>query len=197
MGKFFVVSILFVASLTSSCVTTRPVIQEISLPPQRIAQNGYSIIPLHEAGWLIAYRDSGQFMLGKRGSDRNESVVIRAFVRPLPLLKSDEEFTGFAKLVLTAETPRHKMLSQQTKLVNVQSQSCVRIDSVMEDHGFVKQAARKDPMILEAFSLFCKHPNGSTGILIAYSHRFYEEHRDVESGKKAQKIFESIEFSSL
>jgi hypothetical protein len=153
---------------------------------------------LDEAGWLIGHRSSETLILGKRGSDPDENIVIRAFAKVLPPLKSDEEFIGFAKSVLIMEgATRHKVLSQQTKLVKVKSQSCARSDTVMEDHGAVKRSSRTDPMILEVFSLLCKHPNGSTGILVAYSHRFYQGHGDAESSKKAQKIFDSLEFSNL
>jgi len=198
MKKLSVVALLFAATLTSSCITTRPAMQEVTLPPQRIAQNGYSLVPLDETGWLLGYRDSEQLILGKRGSDPDENIVVRAFAKVIPPLKSDEEFLGFAKSVLIMEgATRHKVLSQQTKLVKVKSQSCARVDTVMEDHDAVKRSSKTDSMILEAFSLLCKHPNGSTGILIAYSHRFYQGNRDAESSKKAQRIFDSVEFSNL
>jgi hypothetical protein len=67
----------------------------------------------------------------------------------------------------------------------------------MEDHNAVKRSSRADLMILEAYSLVCKHPNGSTGILVAYSHRFYSGQKDTEAAVKAQNIFDSLEFLSL
>ena len=198
MKRLPVAAILFAVTLISSCATTRPAMQEISLPPQRIAENGYSLVPLDEPGWLIGHRDSETLVLGKRGSDPDENIIIRAFAKVLPPLKSDEEFIEFAKSVLIMEgATRHKVLSHQTKLLKVRSQSCARSDTVMEDHGAVKQSSRTDPMILEAFSLLCKHPNGSTCIVVAYSHRFYQGHGDAESSKKAQKIFDSLDFSNL
>jgi hypothetical protein len=191
-------SLLFVTIFLSSCATTRSGMQEVSLPPQRVAENGYSLVPLDEAGWLILHRDSESLVLGKRGSDPDENIIIRAFAKVLPPLKSDEEFVGFAKSVLIMDgATRHKVLSQETKLVKVKSQSCARSDTVMEDNTPVRRTSRTDPMILEAFSLLCKHPNGSTGIVVAYSHRFYQGHKDAESSKKAQKIFDSLEFSNL
>lgn len=198
MKKLCAASLLFVTIFLSSCATTRSAMQEVPIPPQRISGNGYSLLPLHEAGWTILYRDSETLILGKRGSDPDENIIIRAFAKVLPPLKSDEEFIGFAKSVLIMDRATQlKVLSQQTKPVKVKSQSCIRTDTVMEDHGAVKRSSRTDPMILEAFSLLCKHPNGSTGIVVAYSHRFYQGHEDMESSKKAQKIFDSLEFSNL
>ena len=172
--------------------------QEVPLSPQRIILSGYSLVPLDEKGWVIGQRSHETLVLGKRGKDPDENMIIRAFAEVLPPLKSDEEFIGFAKSVLVMEgAARHKVLSQQTKLVKIKSQPCVRTDTVMEDHNAVKRSSRTDPMILEAYSLTCKHPNGSTGILVAYSHRFYPGQKDPEAGVKAQKIFDSLEFSNL
>lgn len=198
MKRLPVAAILIAATLISSCATTHPAMQEVPLPPQRISKNGYSLVPLDEAGWLILHQDSETLVLGKLGSDPDENISIRAFAKVLPPLKSDEEFVGFAKSVLImGGATRHKVLSQQTKFVKVKSQSCVRSDTVMEDHDAVKRSSRTDLMILEAFSLLCKHPNGSTGIVVAYSHRFYQGHKDAESINKAKKIFDSLEFSNL
>lgn len=198
MKKSSAVAALLIATLVSACATTRPAMQELSLPPQRITANGYSLVPLNEAGWFILHRSPEILVLGKHGSDPDENIVIRAFAKVLPPLKSDEEFIGFAKSVLVMEgATRHKVLSQQTQLVKIKSQSCARSDTVMEDHGAVKRSSRTGPMILEAFSLLCKHPNGSTGIVVAYSHRFYQGQGDAESSKKAQKIFDSLDFSDL
>ena len=198
MRTLLTVMLSVVVLLGASCAPVRPTMEEVPLPPQRISQKGYSLVPLDETGWLIGYRDSEKLVLGKRANDPDENFVIRAFAEVLPPLKSEEELMGFAKSVLIMEgAARHKVLSQETKRVTMKGQSCVRTDTVMEDHGAVKRSSRTDYMILEAHSLLCKHPNKSTGILVAYSHRYYPGDQDPESTKKAQKIFDSIEFSNL
>lgn len=198
MKKFLVAAVFFPVVLISACATTRPTIQEVSLPPQRIILSGYSLVPLDEKGWFIGLRDREAVVLGKRGNDPDENMIIRSFAEVLPPLKSEEEFIGFGKSVLVMEgAARHKVLSQQTKPVKVKSQPCVRSDTVMEDHNAVKRSSRADTMILEAYSLVCKHPNGSTGIAVVYSHRFYAGQKDPAAGMKAQKIFDSLEFSNL
>ena len=198
MRKLSAVILLVTAAFTSSCAPTRPAIKEVTLPPQRIAQNGYSLVPLDEAEWLIGYRDSEALVIGKQGSDPDENMIIRAFAKVLPPLQSDAEFIGFAKSVLIMEgAARHKVLSQETKFVKVRGQSCAKTDTVMEDHGAVKRSSRTDHMILEVFALLCKHPNQTTGILVAYSHRYYKGHKDKNSAIKAKILFDSIEFLDL
>lgn len=198
MRKLFIVSLVAIAAGTSSCAPVRPSMEELPLPPQRIVQRGYSLLPLNEAGWLIGYRDPEKLVLGKRGNNPDETFVIRSFTQVLPPLKSQEEFIGFAKSVLIMEgAARHKVISQEEKQVIVKGQSCVQTDTLMEDHEAVKRSSRTEPMILQAHSLLCKHPNGSTAVLIAYSHRYYQGNQDQASARKAQTIFDSIEFSDL
>lgn len=198
MKKLLAPALLFSIVFISACATTRPAMQEVSLPPQRIILNGYSLVPLDEKGWLIGLREREAVVLGKRGNDPDENMVIRAFAEVLPPLKSEEEFIGFAKSVLVMEgAARHKVLSQQTRPLKIKTQSCVRSDTVMEDHNAVKRSTKTGPMILEAYSMVCKHPNGSTGIAVVYSHRFYAGQKDPAAGAKAQIIFDSLEFSDL
>lgn len=198
MRKPSTVILLVAAVLISSCAPVRPAMKEIPLPPQRIAQKGYSVVPLNEPGWLVGFRDQEKFVLGKRGDDPDENIIIRAFTQVLPPLNSEEEFIGFAKSVLVMEgASRHKVLSQETKPMKVKNQPCVRTDTVMDDQAAVKPSTRSENMIIEAYALLCKHPNKSTGILVAYSHRFYQGHSDKDSSSKAQRIFNSIEFLDL
>jgi hypothetical protein len=186
-----------IAVSTIGCATGRPPFPEVSLPPQPFLQKGYSLVPLDAPGWLIGYRDSEKLVLGKPAADPDENSVIRASTQVLPPLKSEEEFMGFSKSVLVMEgATRYKMLSQETKLLTIKDQPCVRTDTVMEDHGAVKRSSRTDLMILEAYSVLCKHPNNSIGILVAYSHRYYAANKDLDSPNKAQKIFDSIAFSN-
>ena len=200
MNRICAVCLFVLVAGISSCgpVPVRPAMEEVQLPPQRIVQKGYSILPLNEPGWLVGYRNQEKLVLGKRASDPDENFVIRSFAEVLPPLKSEEEFTGFAKSVLIMEgAARHKVISQEAKRLKVKGQKCVRTDTVMEDHGAAKRSSRTEQMILEIYSLLCKHPNGTTGILVAYSHRYYQGNRDQASERKAQTIFDSIEFLDL
>lgn len=184
-----------VALLSAACATTRPSLPQVSLPPQPFLQKGYSLVPLEETGWLIGYRDSEKLVLGKPSNDPDENAVIRAFPQVLPPLKSEEEFVGFSKSVLVMTgAARHKVLSQGTKSLTIKGRPCVRTDTVMEDHEAVKRSKRTDTMILEAYSVLCKHPNNTTGILVAYSHRYYQGDKDPDAARKAEKLFDSIEF---
>jgi len=95
------------------------------------------------------------------------------------------------------ETTGHEIVTQMARPLTIKDQSCFRMDTVMEDHDAVKRTSRTDYMIIDDFAVFCRHPNASMGILVSYSHRHYPENKDPGAAGKAQKVFDSIEFSEL
>jgi hypothetical protein len=168
---------------------------ELEVPPQRSVHTGFSLLPLNEKGWLIGAQQPQGLVLGKRGSDPDESMILRAFTVVLPDFNSRDEFMGFAKTAIGEFDPiRFKKINQESKTVNVKGQSCVSIKSMEEDLGATKRTSRTDPMLIEAYSLVCPHPQKKIAIVVAYSHRYYSGHSDPESAKKAATIFETVEF---
>ncbi len=183
------------AVVVMGCTPLRPAIKEVPRPPHIILKNGYSLVPLDEPGWLVGYEDSEKLILGRHGDNPDETFIIRSFIQTLPLLKSEEEFIGFSKSVLVMEgATRHKIVSQKTIPLTIKGQSCARNDTILEDHAAVKRISRNENMIIESYTLFCKHPNNSVGILLEYSHRCYADNKDPDSAKKAQELFDSIGF---
>jgi hypothetical protein len=183
--------------LLASCAPTRPQFTEVSVPPTREAHHGFSLVPLNESGWLILAKRPEGIVLGKQvGPDENH--IIRAFTQVIPPFKSQDEFIGYAKTALSMEDPaRHKLLSNNAKAIKYKGQSCVRTHDKMEDHKAVKRSDRTDSMHLEAISLVCEHPQKGVAVIVAYTYRYYPEHEDKEIGTKAQKIFDSIEFTGF
>jgi hypothetical protein len=169
--------------------------KELELPPQRSVHTGFSLLPLDEKGWLIGAQQPQILILGKLGSDPDESFVLRAFTVVLPDFNSSDEFMGFAKTAIGETDPtRFKKITQESKTVIVNGQSCVSVKSMEEDLGANKRTSRTDPMLIEAYSLVCPHPQKNIAIVVAYSHRYYSGQADPESAKKAATIFEAVEF---
>jgi len=196
MNRQIIVILSVIILAVIGCTPLRPTMKEVTLPPHIILKNGYALVPLDEPGWLIGYEDSEKLILGRHADNPDETFIIRSFIQVLPPLKSDEEFIGFSKSVLVMEgAKRHKILSQETMSLIIKGQSCVRNDTVLEDHAAVKRtSSRNENMIIESYALFCKHPNNSVGILLEYSHRHYPENKDSDSAKKAKELFDSIGF---
>ena len=181
-----------------SCAPIRPALKELPVPPQRSEHKGFSLVPLNEAGWLIGFQQSSVLMLGKRGTDPDENFAIRAFTVLLPDFKSHDEFMGFARTAIHENDPiRFKPLLEEAKTVTVRGQSCGRTKTLTEDHGAVKRTKRSDFMLLEAHSLVCPHPQKKMAVIVAYSHRYYPGNADSETARKADRIFETVEFADF
>jgi hypothetical protein len=193
--KFYTGAVLVFVALLASCAPVRPTIKELPTPPQRSVHNGFSLLPLDETGWKIGVQQPNTLVLGKQSGNPDESFIIRAFTVVLPDFKSRDEFMGFAKTAIGESDPvRFKRLSDETRTVTVKSQSCGRTKSTMEDHGAVKRTKHSDFMVIEAYSLVCPHPQKKIAVVIAYSHRYYSGNADPQSEKKADRIFETVEF---
>lgn len=191
------IALMVLVVLLASCAPITPQFTEVSLPPVRELRRGFSLVPLNESGWLILANRPEGIVLGKQvGPDENH--IIRAFTQVIPPFKSQDEFVGYAKTALSMEDPaRHKLLSNSAMAIKFKGQPCVRTYDKMEDHKAVKRSGRTDPMLLEAISLVCEHPQKGVAVIVAYSYRYYPEHEDREMVAKAQKIFDNIEFAGF
>jgi len=179
----------------TACVPVRPQLKELEVPPQRSAHTGFSLLPLNEKGWLIGVQQPQRLIIGKHGSDPDENIVLRAFTVVLPDFNSRDEFMGFAKTAIGEFDPtRFKKITQESKTVNIKGQPCASVKSMEEDLAARKHTSRTYPMLIEAYSLVCQHPQKKIAIVVAYSHRYYSGHADPESAKKAATIFETVEF---
>lgn len=108
--------------LLASCAPTRPQFTEVPVPPVREQQQGFSLIPLNESGWLIFAKRPEGIVLGKQAS-QDENHIIRAFTQVIPPFKSQDEFTGYAKTALSMEDPaRHKLMSHNDKTIKFKGQ---------------------------------------------------------------------------
>jgi hypothetical protein len=193
--KLYSTALLISVAVLVSCAPVRPIINDLPTPPQRSVHNGFSLLPLDETGWKIGAQQPNMLVLGKQGGNPDESFIIRAFTVVLPEFKSRDEFMGFAKTAIGEFDPvRFKRLSDEAKSKTVKGQSCGRTKSMMEDHGAVKRTNRPDFMVIEAYSVVCPHPQKRIAVVIAYSHRYYPGNADLQSEKKADKIFETVEF---
>ena len=100
MRTLFIAMLSAFALFFAACAPARQTLKGIPLSPQRLLQNGYSLVPLEESGWVIAERNPERLLLEKQADDSDENTAIRAVAQLLPPLGSEEKFTEFAKNVL-------------------------------------------------------------------------------------------------
>lgn len=192
--------LLFFALMLASCVPVGPRAPEIKLPPERILQKGYSIMPLNEEGWHILGRDQYRVALAKSGTGADETFAIQATVLDLPSFTSPDDLVRVVKEGQMKDTDlkrfnvmKHEVVSHRQKEAD-----CAKSHFVIEDTGAVKRTPRTGSMILEAMSINCAYPkNKNMGISVNYSHRYYPENKDANFVDRATAVLDSLEFENL
>lgn len=171
------------------------------MPPERISQQGYSLMPLNEPGWFIGGRNSYQLALLKRGEEPDGTVVIQATLMPLPAFNTAEELAQLVREHQAHHTDlqyrqRFTIVTHEVTAYTHQGIGCVKSHLVTEDHAAVKRSATPGDMLLEALTLTCPHPsNRQAGVNVMYSQRSYPAQRDPAFLEKAARVLDSIELT--
>ena len=192
--------VLCITLVITSCASMQPSLPEVQIPPERISQKGYSLVPLNEKGWLIAGRNAYQLALVKRGENPDETFAIQAIPFRLSAFKTNEDFVRLIKEGQAKDTDsqRFKIVKHEVTSHPANGTSCVKSHMVTEDRAAVKRSGKSGDMVLEALTLTCAHPKDkSVGISIIYSQRYYPEQRDSAFVEKATRVLSSVEFTDL
>jgi len=195
------VGVICISLVMTSCASTQePKTPEIQLPPKRIVQKGYSLMPLNEAGWIIAGRDDYQLTIITFGYNTDETYAIQAIPFRLPAFKTSEEFVRLVKEGQLKDTDpaRFRIKKHDVALFPGKGTDCVRSHMVTEDLSAIKSSGRSGGMILEALALTCAHPKDKkVGISVIFSQRYFPGERDPAIIEKATSVLNSVEFTDL
>ncbi|ABQ25640.1 hypothetical protein [Geotalea uraniireducens] len=177
--------------IITSCASLQPHLPEVQIPPERISQKGYSLVPLNEKGWLIAGRNAYQLALVKRGENPDETFAIQAIPFRLPTFKTHEEFVRLIEEGQSKDTDpqRFNIVKQEVTGYLMKGTDCVKSHMITEDLAAVKISGKSGNMLLEALTLTCAHPkDNSVGISVIYSQRYYPGQRDTAFVEKAMSV---------
>ena len=190
---------LCTALVVTSCTSMQPSFPEVQIPPERISQKGYSLVPLNEKGWLIGGRNSYQLALGKRGENPDETFAIQAILFRWPVFKTNEELVRLINEGQAKDTDpqRFKIIKHEVTAYPKKGTDCVKSHMVSEDAA-VKRSGKSGHMIIEALTLTCAHPKDKNlGVNVTYSQRYYPEQRESAFLEKATRVLNSVEFTEL
>jgi len=194
--------ILCVLLFVVACSSQARDMQDVSNPPERIFLTGFSLLPLHEKGWMVLVRDQFRLALKRKiAKEPNESFIIAADLVPLENYKSEEEFRhrvmARQATYVYLNSPLYKVIQNETRASAEKGTECARTHVVSENMA----AARLDktsPLILEILSFTCVHPQyKGVAVEVNYSQQYYAGHRDPAFLEKAERVFSSIEFNKL
>ena len=189
----FVVCALILA--ITACASTRPALPEVKLPPERISQKGYSLMPLDEAGWLIAQRNKYALALVKTGVNVDETLAIQASISKIPSYSTNQDFVNAIKDGQEKDTDpqRFKILKHDVTSFPMAGGDCAKSYLVTEDHAAIKRSGSPGIMILEALTLSCAHPSErSIAVHVTYSHRHYPGQDDPAFMEKGNALINSV-----
>ena len=173
--------------------------QSISIPPERIVQTGYSLIPLNEKGWRLGQRNPVQLVIGKVSDNPDESLIIQSTIVKIRPYKTKEEFVQLVKENQATDTDE-RFASKQFDVSSYDEKGtdCAKSYALSEDKAASRKSGHSGTMIIELLSLTCAHPkNNRFAVYVGYSHRYYPGHQDKEFNQKAWTVMSSLEFSDL
>lgn len=177
-----------------------PESQDIQVPPGRLFQKGFSLMPLNEKGWQINQRSPYQLMLDKPGSGPDETLMIQALIVRLQPFKSNEEFVQQVKEVQVSDInlTRVSLTKYDLRPYVKKGRNCVRSHIAAEDRGAFEKIDNSGRKVMaEVVSLICAHPkNKQIGINVTYAHRYYMgQKEDPAFLEKADKLIDSVKFT--
>lgn len=184
----------------AACAPMQPRLAELPLPPQRIVQQGYSVVPLNEKGWVRAGYNPQQLTLGKYGANPDETFAVQASLARLPPFTSDDNLARVVKERQVADNnpKRFKFLKHEVRPDGARSARCARSHAIIEDHAAVKRTPTPGHMILEVMNLTCAHlKDRSVGVSVTYSHRYYPGQADPQFAARAAQVLGSVDFTDL
>lgn len=200
MNRARLAGVLGLVLFVVSCVSAPPRYQEVRVPPERIVQKGYSLVPLNEKGWLIGGRNAVQLVLGKRAENPDESFIIESTLVRIGPYKTKDEFVRLVKESQAKDTDPKRFTVKEFDVSahDGKGTDCAKTYSVSEDNAAARKSGNTGVMILEMLSLSCTHPKDKSIVVhVGYSQRYYPEHQDKAFLEKAMAVLNSLEFTDL
>lgn len=181
-------------AVVAACAPLPP--KTLPLPPQRIYQNTYSLVPPDEPGWVVAGRRANELSLARGGEKPDETFAIQGSLLRGAAISSGEELVRVVDRLLTqADARRFKVLEVEVSEDRSRREICARSHFATEDHAAARKTPTPGPMILEALSLSCRHPkDAGSVVMLTYSHRYYPGQSDPGLRERAARVLSTLEF---
>lgn len=185
--------VLSISLSVASCAS----FQSISIPPERIVQTGYSLVPLNEKGWRFGPRNPVHLVLGKVSDNPDESLVINSTIVKIRPYKTKDEFVQLVRESQADDTDE-RFENKQFEVTGYDEKGtdCAKSYAISEDKTASRRSGNTGTMIIELLSLTCAHPkNKRYAVYVGYSHRYYPGHKDDAFAEKAWIVMNSLEFT--
>jgi hypothetical protein len=196
------ITVMCGALCLTCCAKRQLTSQEVQVPPQRIVQEGYSLIPPVEEGWHVELRNPGKFVTKSDGISPDETLVVEATLVELPKFNTSEEFVQIVRAAeAEAEDPsseRFKVLKHEVHGDSSRPTECALSHKIVEDSAPITKSGKTSSMIMEIMTLACAHPKDKrVCVYVGYTDRYYHGQADPKFLEKAMNVLRSVEFSDF
>jgi len=199
MGKMMT-ALLCALCLLGAGVPAPAQSRPLPVPPLHLEMDGFSILPPNEKGWHRVNISPGRLDLARDGRKKDESYGITVLVTEIPETDSAEALLELVEdyLANQSESDRFRNHEHEAAVYEGEDTPCVRAVLQAEDHAAVKRSRKRGPMILEAVTLFCRHPEDSKRLVsFAYTHRHYPGMADRGLAGRADRFFQDVGFTDI
>jgi hypothetical protein len=187
--RYRIILLLMCSSILMSCATgPGPV------PAGCLYKGDYINIRVPNSdGWHLVSSSPDGMQFARSGSEPNESFAAQVLIFPLEESQTEDEFLSFIKQGFEADTDpkRFDVIKAEFRSIDKRSYPCVQANSIMRDKEAQTSPTHKETLLLQAKSLYCRHPVLKNGVCITYSHRGTSLHPDFDS--EAQDFINGVQ----
>lgn len=161
----------------------------------------YSFVPPGTDGWEMRGPWGGADMsMQEKGGSLDELNTLFSMRYTIPAIDSIQELVSQTRThmeIATEDAARYAVLEHEVSAYQKNETMCALSQQVIEDRKALLSSGKRAPMTREIQALVCLHPNNKyVGIKLNYSHRYHPGKRDPEFVEKANKVFESLAFTT-
>ena len=183
----------FAALFLLSCAT--PSQQLPSVAPGKSFEGGYINVRAPQSeGWKLAESSRTGMSFAKPGLAPGETFGAQVLYFQFPPAQTPEEFVALAKEGMRKDTDpiRFDVIESSTIYADEREYPCVRHHGVLNDKEARTSPTTKEQLVLEMYSLCCRHPlRTNTGFAAIYSYRGRSRYPGLE--KEAQDFINGIQ----
>lgn len=185
--KLLVVA-LTLALMLSSCAAVVPPRGLETIPPGHLYAGNYiNARAPNSDGWRLISTSASGLEFARVGEDPNESFGAQVLIFPLGKTQGPDEFIALIKRASEDDinSDRYTVMKSEFLTSEQRSYPCVSGASVVEDRRAQTSRNKKEKLLLEIKSLYCRHPvHQETGFSIIYSYRGYALYPNLNSEAK-------------
>ncbi len=192
--------ILAAAFVLVSCATIKPNLPELPPNTGRLALDGATFAAPEGGGWYVELRNPFHIGLVKPRTNLDETTVVEAQLFKLAQPVAGESFVQQIRQGEDQDTnpQRFTVRTHDVEAANMGNVICARSYYVTVDNAPHTASHSGRPMILEAASLKCRHPDDPrVGVSLTFSERYYPGDSDPDFKAKANQVLDSLELTKL